>query len=249
MSCQYCGEKLKLTREHIIPAFIYKKQKELGESFTGWNEYAYKVIGGEAKIADVCADCNNVILSELDDCACRLLEKSGLFVENFKQANLAIEYDYNLLLRWLLKVSFNSARASKAQEKVFHEYLDFILGRSSAPTYSSKIKLFVSLNKPISADSSEEIKKLAKGSKKFNPFRFAVSYNAALSDLDTTHRVVIVGPAIFHLFFHKLGDEREYRKRCRYILKNLMLLRFFQIEVLQSLIILILIFSTYGETN
>jgi hypothetical protein len=40
-----------------------------------------------------------------------------------------VEYDYATLLRWLLKLSFNSARAMKSQSNVLETSAGFILGR------------------------------------------------------------------------------------------------------------------------
>jgi len=97
--CKYCGKERKLTREHIVPAYMYDFQKELEIKVTGWNEVAGKMVGGELKIKDVCAVCNNGVLSELDDYSKNLLQTSGLLVQSYDKEQISFIYNYDLLLR------------------------------------------------------------------------------------------------------------------------------------------------------
>src|SRR6266702_179908 len=132
--CAYCQEKRPLTREHIIPAFICNFQKQLEGSVIGWNEVAQCMVGGEGKIKDVCEDCNNRVLSELDSYGKRLLTDSGLFVQNYTKQELTLQYDYSLLLRWLLKISFNSSRTDGVHSHLFERFIPFIRGLASPPS-------------------------------------------------------------------------------------------------------------------
>ena len=76
-ACAYCAREAPLTREHLIPAFMYDYQKQF-TPFIGWSELAEKMVGGELQIKDVCAPCNNGSLSALDDYGRRMLTEYGL---------------------------------------------------------------------------------------------------------------------------------------------------------------------------
>lgn len=128
--CAYCENECSPTREHIIPSFLYRYQKLRG-GHIGWNEGAQKMIGAEAQIKDVCGRCNNGSLHDLDDYGKEFLKNAGVFVENFLNKKQVVHYDYCSLLRWLLKISFNSARASKNQANAFEYRKGFILNGSS----------------------------------------------------------------------------------------------------------------------
>jgi len=93
---------------------------------TDKNEYHFK---GDPVIGDVCDKCNNGILSQLD----------AHFVTSFKNQMLTplkpgdeitFEYEYDLLLRELLKISYNSARASNGgydARTTLEKYIPFII--------------------------------------------------------------------------------------------------------------------------
>ena len=53
--CAYCNSSEKITREHIIPGFVYsfkkephknKKKKSQKNKVVGWNEIVKKMVGG-----------------------------------------------------------------------------------------------------------------------------------------------------------------------------------------------------------
>jgi hypothetical protein len=107
-TCIYCGQEGKMTREHILPSFIYEYQYSTASGKTiGWQEKSKKMISVEAKIKDVCFHCNNVVLCNLDGYVKNMLERSGFFTECFLKEKVNIDYNYSLLSRWLLKVAFN----------------------------------------------------------------------------------------------------------------------------------------------
>lgn len=114
-TCAYCGTTNPLTKEHIWPKGIINRVP----SYIGrYTERANKVQAGELVIKDVCQFCNNGSLSKLDDYLCNLFDSSFKdFVREYETVNFA--YDYDLLARVLLKLSFNTARASKRQLTYF----------------------------------------------------------------------------------------------------------------------------------
>lgn len=140
MICAYCKkekEAKEITHEHIIPKGIIDLFPECDYVFDRRLE-GTKVYKGESKINDVCADCNNGQLSYLDNYGTQFIKKYFL-KEYSKDEILSIEYDYNLLSRWLLKIIFNTERSIKSQTLRdtlwFDENIDYILGIKSNPQY------------------------------------------------------------------------------------------------------------------
>ncbi|MEP0388659.1 MAG: hypothetical protein ABJD69_14095 [Dokdonia sp.] len=84
------------------------------------------VTSSELVISDVCAHCNNVKLSQLDYYLCSLFD---LYFKNFIQDKKAFKfkYDYNLLLRTLLKITYNSSRTKSRENNDFEKFKNYIL--------------------------------------------------------------------------------------------------------------------------
>ncbi|MGG2731368.1 hypothetical protein ACQYZU_26975 [Pseudomonas aeruginosa] len=117
--CAYCGKSEKLTKEHIWPSTLIRKY----ENLLTYNKNEDKFYKGDAVIKDVCSECNNVHLSKLDSYL------SDIFDAHLKRIltpgeSALLNYDYDKLLRALLKISFNSARAS-ASEKIIKAHQKF----------------------------------------------------------------------------------------------------------------------------
>jgi hypothetical protein len=120
--CAYCKKNNKLTREHIWPAGIIKKVNHRGRYSSLFN----KVIWSDFTIKDVCATCNNGVLSEIDSYGLQLFNQ---YFEYYININSEIEFNYNysLLARWLLKLSFNSARAVKSDFERLEKYSEVLI--------------------------------------------------------------------------------------------------------------------------
>ena len=199
--CAYCQEDRLATREHVVPAFIYNFQKELSRSVVGWNEAAQKMVGGEAKIKDVCADCNNRILGELDSYGKTLLTESGLLTQNYTKAQLTLKYDYAALLRWLMKISFNSSRTDNVQSSIFKQHIPFMLGEASPPPrHKVAMLLYLAAAEQVQGSESHDLPFInaAEGGSVLNPFLVRISYGAIPNDR-YIHRVIFFGPAVFQL--------------------------------------------------
>jgi hypothetical protein len=204
--CAYCRQDRPPTREHVIPAFIYDFQKQLEQSVIGWNEVAQRMVGGEGKVKDVCADCNNRVLGELDAYGKQLLTSSGLLVQNYTKRELTLQYDYSLLLRWLLKVSFNSSRTDGAHSPLFERYVPFMRGQEQSPSLS-QVAVLLYLARPEILGASriavEPFIRIANGSSLLNPFLVRICYGASPGENSYVLRLNIFGPAVFFLMmFH-----------------------------------------------
>ena len=145
-SCAYCGRSCKPTREHLFPSSFHALLPDLQFNFSGVTK---KVFGGEYQIKDVCRPCNNGPLSALDTYAKELFTRYfGRFVE--ADETVAFEYDLHRLQRWLLKVSYNTARTDRdaAYTELFEQFRPYILTGESPPT---NVLLYLWLIKPTTA--------------------------------------------------------------------------------------------------
>lgn len=111
--CAYCKENKTLTKEHIWPSGFIKR---FDANALTYNKNTNRFFKSDPVIKDVCADCNNVKLSVLDSYLCKLYDSYfHIVISPGKPAS--INYDYDLLLRGLLKISFNSARTQTEENK------------------------------------------------------------------------------------------------------------------------------------
>lgn len=113
--CAFCNQIAPLTKEHLWPASLHKRlvsvNKQSGDCF--WLARLQREIPSEPQIRDVCAQCNNIVLSDLDGYICKLFDKTlWRIVERHEK--VLFSYNYHLLKRWLLKLCFNSARIHDA---------------------------------------------------------------------------------------------------------------------------------------
>jgi len=121
--CSYCGNNGKMTKEHIWPKCIITRAPELNNNYLASQN---KMVLGELVISDVCGECNGKKLSKLDNYICSLYDK---YFKTYKEEKKAFEfkYDYDLLLRSLLKITYNSSRTIKKNNNYFEKYKEYIL--------------------------------------------------------------------------------------------------------------------------
>ncbi|EPW7005307.1 hypothetical protein WOB98_22225 [Vibrio parahaemolyticus] len=146
--CSFCKENKPLTREHLWPASLHKrlyKVNELDRKYF-WLEKNDKTIASEPKIKDVCADCNNGALSQLDTYICELFDQSFVHMPE-KGESVVFKHDHNKLKRWLLKMSYNSARISNSPDLFALEVLiPYIMGTDDS--LGGSVQLFLQLAYP-----------------------------------------------------------------------------------------------------
>jgi hypothetical protein len=122
--CAYCGLVGPLSREHVWPRGIIKRTPDYNARYFG---KADKVLSAELVIKDVCSTCNNGILSSLDEYGCRLFDdyfhdpKIGTRPVNFR-------YNYDRLLRWLLKISYNASRSVGVDTEHLCRCVPYVVG-------------------------------------------------------------------------------------------------------------------------
>lgn len=111
-----------------------------------WSRKLDRDIAAEPKVKDVCEYCNNVVLSELDAYICTLYDKYfGRVLE--KGEKVTFKFDFDSLARWLLKLSYNSARTESSFDAfVFEPLIKYILKQQEAP--DDYFRVFIQLQYP-----------------------------------------------------------------------------------------------------
>lgn len=171
MICAYCKNDTKLTREHLIPMSLIDLFPECDINYM--QDRVFK--SENLVIKDVCSNCNNKTLSELDAYGASMVK--DYFVKEYEPSDfLALPYDYLLLSKWLLKILYNFARSNKDDVAWFEQNMDYVLGKTdetilpfsifsglavnTAPIpefFFQNIKLGVDFNPTILQDSMLEI--------------------------------------------------------------------------------------------
>ncbi len=90
-----------------------------------------KIVTSEPTIRDVCRACNSGPLSSLDAYVCSLYDR--YFQILVRSGEIKFEYDFDLLLRWLLKIGYNTARARKWPFTFPEKLKHYVLGRNDLP--------------------------------------------------------------------------------------------------------------------
>lgn len=138
-TCAFCFQNNKLTREHVWPECILKRLPTYRGRFF---EKADKLIDSDHVIKDVCVKCNNGVLSELDAYGCMLFD--SYFHEIAEPGSeIQFKYYYDNLLRWLLKIAYNTARSSaNPNTSLLQPIATYIIGQSARP---SGIELYLDI--------------------------------------------------------------------------------------------------------
>lgn len=129
-SCAYCDGTTDLTNEHVIPECYVKT---LGPTISIVKTPTEdKAIPNPQEIGDVCAVCNNGPLSLLDTYLASLSQQYFSKIVH-PGDRIRFSYDFDQLLRLVLKLGYNVARTRGWPLAVFKEARQYILGREKCP--------------------------------------------------------------------------------------------------------------------
>ncbi len=147
LNCAYCDILCQQTREHVIPRW-YNDTPGEAETFSARAPLTH--LQGDLIVKDVCGACNSGVLSSLDSYGKELYDR---YFAAPVYAGETVSFDYNgeRLLRWLLKLSYNSARAQNADVLVLREYRKVVLGESPL---TDRIRCWLHLVSPTWLDAS-----------------------------------------------------------------------------------------------
>lgn len=144
--CAFCSSVNNLTREHVFPNSVLKRFEDM----LSLNDKSEKYFKADLVVKDVCNICNNGVLSDLDSKFIKVFDK--YMHEPILPGDSAnLSFDYNDLLRELLKITYNSARASSdgiKAVKILKKYVPYIIGKiNSAPDVMLRLQIVTSSKK------------------------------------------------------------------------------------------------------
>ncbi len=200
-TCAFCGKEKKLTKEHVWPSCFLDR---VGRGSAHYSPKSGKVHGADYIVRDVCSECNNVHLAELDKYFCDFYDKY-LSVPLGANQVVSLNYKYDLLCRVLLKIAYNTARSAGSESAPFHRLLKYILRGGDCPTGVALIAELVSPT--YIADKGKPIAVV----KEIRP----KMYRSLMGQLTTPHgtavliRVVAVNSFFFHLLLAREPEDCE----------------------------------------
>lgn len=197
--CAYCPNTGSLTKEHIWPNSIIKKYDHKLKSY---NKRIDRLIQSDPVIKDVCPTCNNIHLSKVDAYLSQLYDQY-LFQCLDPGESTSILFDYEMLLRSMLKISFNSSRANASSEiiKAHEKHSNFIL--NGGYVSGVQLRLLVVTSAKIMADGNLMDKKFP-----VTQLRCAdIPYDGPLS-----HRFIVRLIAINSFWFYLVLSKKQETK-------------------------------------
>lgn len=208
--CAYCFQTNKLTKEHVIPDWYIRLNRS--EDDVCFSERAPKKFVPEMVVRDVCESCNNLHLSRLDAYGKELYEKHFKSYV-FKDQSVQFTYDYQRLLKWLIKCSYNSARANNADLEVLKDYARYLISDDLLP---NDIIIFCATIAP-SDTTAFDAPVLAKETvdELYGPnwFRLGVFRVKDFDSIDYSFRSVSINSYSFSLVLPKLKSDCNQQKR------------------------------------
>jgi hypothetical protein len=156
--CAYCGKNEgSLTREHLFPRALDQLIVTPANKSHFFSErIPDKFVLAELMVKDVCASCNNVVLSKLDNYLTEWVRKYAMRYFSFGES-VVISYDYDKMLRWILKFTFNFARVNpdfSGDADLLKRFRRYILGHAKRP---SRMRLSAGLVYSFVPTTKEEL--------------------------------------------------------------------------------------------
>ena len=150
--CAYCGLAARPTDEHIWPNSLIDRYEG---GLRTYNPRGNRFYRGDPVIKDVCGDCNSGRLTGLDNYICELFDKSMHRVL-LPGESVRMEYNYDKLLRSLLKITYNSSRAMKQPKitEALARFSPFILNGGYHRNVSIRLQI-VTASKAINIVTEE----------------------------------------------------------------------------------------------
>ena len=146
--CAYCGKAGPFTNDHVWPNCFLDR---FGRHAAHFSVRGQQVHGADYVVKDVCETCNSERLSPLDSYFCRLYDEYFVHLHDF-DSTVALQYDFILLARSLLKIAYNSARQGVSDARPLALLRGFIAGRDSCPM---QLAIFAELVSPTMVPQSD----------------------------------------------------------------------------------------------
>jgi hypothetical protein len=204
--CAYCGIATDLTKEHIFPDCIHKKSPGGGTISIAHTPQGDKAVDAPVQIKDVCFLCNNQKLSRLDTYICVLHDQYFKTIVHSGD-RIDFRFDFDLLLRWLLKTMYNTSRSRGWEFKRDVELLKYILGEVPRPPI---FRVFLQLIVPTQTSSLEW--RMRPQAKEISPM------GGSSNNLDVSKVVGFVQGyrvSLNSYFFHIFREDEKVSSRLR----------------------------------
>ena len=221
--CAYCKKEFnanrKRTAEHIFPQIILELFPEQDVSFTPEKVFKDNYV---LTIADVCNECNNGILSDLDQYSGKVIKEQFLDIIDYDLKDTAIEkkIDYELFSKWIIKIAYNYLRSRKVDCTFMQQYVQSILENKEIP---KQVDIFMGLHintapvpercyeyKPLQIVEEPQLLGTALGI--LMVFKLPIDLNS-ITLLDTDMTLVFrFGTAIVYVIFWKSICDDDLRK-------------------------------------
>jgi hypothetical protein len=136
-ACAYCEQDGKVTKEEVMPHFLSNNRPRYRTVL----DHGRRLVrsGLVTAVRDVCENCNGKILGKLDAYAAELDRAYFTKLVGFSP-NIDFRYDFNRLLRWLLKIFYNDDR-TRLRPYETECFVPFILGKAPEPPFICTILL------------------------------------------------------------------------------------------------------------
>ena len=204
-TCAYCGGNGPFTREHIIPKFLYRRYPDQN---LGYNQKAGRYLEYEGIVRDVCRMCNSGPLSDLDAYGKIFTESNRCHRTFTSRPRILIRYDYQSLLRWLLKISFNAMRAMSRDTSSISACIPFIM-RSDPMPFHVEALIEVIQNMTLTARERLLLPEPLRHLESVSSHRFRIGEFGLVEKLPTLCRFVAINAFYFYLILFDLATPPE----------------------------------------
>ncbi len=195
------------TREHVIPQWYFDTPGD-AETFSARAPITH--LQGDLIVKDVCGSCNSGVLSKLDGYGKELYDRY-FATPVYAGESVTFDYDCDRLLRWVLKLSYNSARAQNADIRVLREFRKVMLGE--APL-TDRIWCSLRLVTATFFDESVKVARPARREEQGQPqveeplwFRICQFRLPAYPALTLVQRLVLINSFAFTLLIARLDSK------------------------------------------
>lgn len=140
-----------MTREHLFSQFLQREDPSY-RTFVDYERSAVRRGRGPV-IRDVCRHCNNVRLGVLDQYGASLYRSAFRYPVRIR-TEVYFAYDYNKLLRWLLKLAYNDERTHSEPHDI-KPLAPYILSDEPAPPLPISLLVGIVVPSPTTVEQQQ----------------------------------------------------------------------------------------------
>ena len=200
--CAYCGDDTAITRDHVWPeAFLSR----LGRRCAHFSHQTSKAHGADSVVSDVCKVCNNGPLSVIDNYFCGLYD-SYFSIEYGFADEVEFHYNFDLLARALLKISYNSARSAGSDWTILSTLRGYVLNGIPQPVQFAMFGELVSPALLVDATTGEPVRIVSP----VGTYRSCISSVTGQIGDQVYCRLITIGSFWFHLVLprQEMSDDQ-----------------------------------------